>query len=113
MNIAQSWDTLCPPAQIYPIVMVAVVLFSLYRGAYREAVTHSIGLFIGTMFLWVLCAANLEMVAYALLCIPIIFFLFFLAVVLYDQAFQKITHRYKRCGHRVEHHCRCLLGENE
>jgi hypothetical protein len=87
--------------------MSAVILFSLYVGAYRHAVTHIVGLFIGTFFLWTLCAAGLEFAAYGLLILPVMFFVFFLAVVLYDQSLINITRRYKNCGHRVEKQCGC------
>lgn len=107
MDVQQAWDTLCVPAQIYPVVMIAVILFSLYRGAYREAVTNIVGLIIGTMLLWVLCAAGMEFVAYGLLILPIIFFLFFAAIVLFDRSLLNITHRYKRCGHPENQPCGC------
>jgi hypothetical protein len=93
-GITKAWDTLCPPAQIYPIVMAGLVLFNLYRGTYRYAVTHSVALVIGTTFLWVLCAANLEFAAYALLLLPVIFFIFLLALIFYDQSFFEIKRSY-------------------
>jgi hypothetical protein len=89
------WDTLCPPAKIYPIALSGVILFHLYRGAYRYALTHTISLVIGTTFLWILCAANLEFAAYALLLLPVIFFIFLLALVFYDQSLFEITRRYE------------------
>ena len=111
MNAVDAWNTLCPPAQIYPVVMIAVVLFSLYRGAWREAATNVVSLIIGTLFLWVLCAANFEFAAYGLLILPILFFVFFLAVVLYDQSLINVSHKYKRCGHPHAMRCGCpVLG---
>ncbi len=93
-GITKAWDTLCPPAQIYPIVMTGLVLFNLYRGTYRYAITHIVALIIGTTFLWVLCAANFEFAAYALLFLPVVFFVFLLALIFYDQSFFEITRSY-------------------
>jgi len=108
MNFERTWNVLCPPAQIYPIVMSGVVLFSLWRGTYRHAVTQTIALFFGTFFLWVLCAANFEFAAYALLALPLVFMAFFLAVVLFDQSFIEVKHRYKkRCGCPMRTPCGC------
>ncbi len=93
-NLSKKWQSLCVPAQIYPIVMVAVILFNLYRGTYRYAVGHTVALFIGTLLLWVLCAANMEFVAYGMLTLPVIFFVFLLALILFDQSLFDIKHKY-------------------
>lgn len=90
-SIAKAWSNLCPPAQIYPTVMAGVVLFNLYRGTYRYAMTHIVSLVIGTTLLWVLCAAKMEVVAYALLALPVFFFVILLAIIFYDQSLLKIT----------------------
>lgn len=89
------WNELCPPAKIYPIAMAGVVMFQLYRGTYRYALTHTIALFIGTFFLWILCAANLEFVAYAMLLLPVFFFIFLLALIFYDQSLFEISRQYE------------------
>ena len=93
-SATKAWNSLCPPAQIYPIVMSALILFNLYRGTYRYAITHIVALIIGTTFLWVLCAAHLEFAAYALLLLPVIFFVFLLALLFYDQSFFDIKRSY-------------------
>ena len=82
----RAWTTLCPPAQLYPIVMAGVILFNLYRGTYRHAISHTVALVIGTTLLWILCAANMEFAAYALLIMPVLFFVFLLALIFYDQS---------------------------
>ena len=94
-SLTKAWGTLCPPAQIYPIVMVAVVLFNLYRGFYRNAISNIVATIIGTTFLWVLCAANLEFAAYALLLLPVLFFVFLLALIFYDQSLFEIQRSYR------------------
>ena len=90
----RAWSTLCPPAQIFPVVMSGVVLFNLYRGTYRYAVQHTIAAVIGTIFLWILCAAKMEFAAYGLLILPVLFFVFLLAIVYYDQTLLTITSTY-------------------
>ena len=75
--------------------MTALILFDIFRGTFGYALKHLVYLIIGTTLLWVLCAANLEFAAYALLCIPVIFILFVLAVILYDQSLFSIKSRYR------------------
>ena len=117
-NLSKAWAGLCPPAQIYPAVMAGVILFNLYRGTYRYAITHLVSLVIGTTLLWVLCAAKMEVVAYAMLALPVFFFVVLLAIIFYDQSLLKITRAHKiqpceddascdvcpACGH---HPCDC------
>lgn len=89
--------------------MIAVVLFSLFRGDYRHAVTQGVGLIVGTFFLWVLCAANFEFVAWALLSLPAIFLAFFLAIIIFDQSLIQVKHKYKKgCGCPMETPCGCM-----
>jgi hypothetical protein len=109
-SATKAWNSLCPPAQIYPIVMSALILFNLYRGTYRYAITHLVALVIGTTFLWVLCAAHLEFAAYALLLLPVIFFVFLLALLFYDQSFFDIKRSYKP---GCESQCDCEDGEDQ
>lgn len=94
----RGWQSLCPPAQIYPIVMTGVILFNLYRGTYSYALSHFVAMIIGTTLLWVLCAANLEFAAYGMLILPVLFFVFLLAIIFYDQSLLSITHTYKKNG---------------
>jgi Ca2+-dependent lipid-binding protein len=75
--------------------MTGVILFNLYRGTYRHAITHVVTTIIGTVFLWVLCAANFEFAAYALLLLPVVFFVFLLAILFYDQSLLEVTRDYK------------------
>ncbi len=94
----RAWGGLCPPAQIFPVVMAGVILFNLYRGTYRYAVQHTVAAVIGTIFLWILCAAKMEFAAYGLLLLPVIFFVFLLAIIYYDQTLLSITSTYGTKG---------------
>ncbi len=79
-----SWTDLCPPAQIYLLFMIALVLFDLVRGSGQYAVRHmGYGLF-GTIALWVLCAANMDFAAWGLLLLPLFFFVVLIALWVFD-----------------------------
>lgn len=79
--------------------MTSVILFNLYRGTYRYAISHAVALIVGTTFLWVLCAANMEFAAYGLLILPVLFFVFLLALIFYDQSLFAIQRNYRpKCG---------------
>jgi hypothetical protein len=107
-RVTNAWNSLCPPAKLYPIVMAGVVLFYLYRETYRTALTHTIAAIIGTTLLWVLCAANLEFAAYAMLLLPVLFFVFLLALIFYDQSLFDIKRAYKpQCGGGCEEEDSC------
>jgi len=105
-RVSKTWASLCPPAQIFPIAMTALVLFDLYRGAFRYAISHLVALVLGTVFLWILCAAKLEFAAYALLLVPVLFVTFVLAIIVYDQTLLSIKHRHK-CGGCGRRPCEC------
>lgn len=93
--IDKQWSAMCPPAAFFPVIMTSVILFDLYRGTYRYAISHTVVALLGTLFLWVLCAAKMEFVAYALYFIPILFLVFFMAVLVYDRAANAVTDCYR------------------
>jgi hypothetical protein len=110
-SLEKSWGALCPPAQLFPIFMVGLILFNLYRGTYRYAMTHTVSMLVGTVFLWILCAAKFEVAAWALLVLPVLFFVFFLAVLFYDQSILSVSHSYEPCGCcDVPETCNCACG---
>jgi len=113
-SLFKKWDSLCIPAQIYPLFMTSIILFDLYRGAYRYALSHLVLLAIGTTFLWVLCAAKLEFAAYMLLGLPVLFFIFLLALIFFDQSLISVKHKYKKCKEVCncyeEPECGCCTG---
>ena len=82
----RKWSALCPPAAFFPVLMAAVILFDMYMGKIKRLISHLAITIVGTILLYILCAANLEVVAYALYIIPVMFFIFFLAVLVYDRA---------------------------
>jgi len=87
---------MCLPVKIYVIVMIAVVLFDVYLGSIKHVVSNTISLFVGALFLWILCAANLDFAAYGLLVLPVIFFFFLFAIIVYDQSLLSIRREYEQ-----------------
>ena len=106
-GVYTAWSSLCPPAQLYAIVLTASVLYQIYRKTYRHALRHAIMGVIGTFFLWILCAAHMEFAAYGLLVLPIVFLLFLLAIVVYDQTLFEIQHAYKPGNGTTYDGCGC------
>lgn len=106
--LSQTWSSLCPPAQIFPIVMTAVILFNIYRKTYAQALSHFVITIIGTTLLWVLCAARMEFVAYSMLILPVLFFVFLLALIFYDQSLFDVRRKYNpTCPQKTENHGTC------
>ena len=81
-------DGFCSPAKLYAVFMAAIVMFDLYIGKPMLAMRDTVYAAIGTLFLFVLCAARMDFVAWGLLLIPTLFFIFIVAVLVLDQAFQ-------------------------
>ena len=106
--LSQTWSSLCPPAQIFPIVMSAVILFNIYRGTYAHALSHFVITIIGTTLLWVLCAARMDFVAYSMLILPVLFFVFLLALIFYDQSLFDVRRKYNpSCPPKKDNHGTC------
>jgi hypothetical protein len=101
-KVSDAWSTLCLPAQIYPIVMAGVILFDIYKGTYIRGIKNIISLVVGTALLWVLCAAKMELVAYGLLILPVVFIVFLLAILVFDQSLLSVTHKYKEHCHNYD-----------
>lgn len=79
-----AWVTLCTPAKLYLLFMIALVIFDLVNGSGTYAIRHTgYGLF-GTVALWVLCAANMDFAAWGLLFLPLFFFIVLIALWVFD-----------------------------
>ena len=94
-RVYNAWSSLCLPAQVYPVVMAGVILFDIYKGIYMRCITNIVLLVVGTVLLWVLCAAKMEYVAIGLLLIPVVFTIFLLALLVFDNSLLAISHDYK------------------
>lgn len=80
--------------------MAGFVLFQIYQGHYRHAVSNVVMLFLGTILLWFLCVAKFTFVAYTLLLLPVLFFVCIVALLVFDQSFLDIRHRYMDGSHK-------------
>jgi hypothetical protein len=98
LNIKTLWAGTCLPAKAFPIVMAGVVLFNLWRGVWVEAVKNVIVGVIGTSALWLLCTSGMELLAYMVLAVPVIFIIFLLALIVFDQTLLQVTHTYGTHG---------------
>jgi len=104
MDAAKTlWTGFCLPAQIFPVVMTGIVLFNIWIGAGGQAVRNIIFGLIGTACLSVLCSSGLETLAYILLTLPVIFFMFLLALIVYDQSLLNVTHNCVTCDKDDNH----------
>ena len=90
-NIKNVWAGTCLPAKAFPIVMAGVVLFNLYIGVFGEAVKNLIVGIIGTGALYLLCSSGLELLAYMILAVPVIFIIFLVALIVFDQTLLQVT----------------------
>ncbi len=85
---------MCSPAKFYILFMIALVLFDFYQGYAQYAMRHTVYLVFGGFFLFALCAANMDFAAWGLLLIPILFYIFLIALWTFDQSFYGITRTY-------------------
>jgi hypothetical protein len=88
------WDSTCNTVKLYTIFMVALIFYDVYNLNSKAAIKNVFHGVVGAVLLFVLCAANLEFVGWALLALPVIFYIFLLVVIVFDQGFN-ITHEYK------------------
>jgi len=101
MNANTAFSSLCLPAKVYSIVMVAIIIFDLYLGSITHAISNTISLFVGTLLLWTLCAAGMEFAAVSLMVLPVMFFVFLFAIILYDQSLFNTRNKTKSCNTNV------------
>ncbi len=85
----------CPPVTIYGVFMAALVLFDLYMSRGSAAMRNIAYGVLGSIFLFVICAAGMGFVAWGLLLLPIIFYMFLLAVIVFDRSsLLTVSHTY-------------------
>lgn len=89
-----AWTNLCSPAKLYILFVIALALFDMYIGNMNRFLHHSLYGIIGSILLYVLCAANMDFAAWGLLALPVVFFIFLFALILYDQSFFTVSREY-------------------
>lgn len=84
MNITQNG---CGPMKTYILFMVALIFFNLYEGESHRFMRTFVYMVFGAFLLYVLCAAGMGFVGWSLLLIPVLFVVFLLVVLVFDQGF--------------------------
>jgi hypothetical protein len=78
----------CLPVTAYGIFMSAAILYYVfYAKNAKQGAWYAAYFVAGVVLLWILCAAGMDLVAWGLLGIPVIFYIFLIAIVVFDQAF--------------------------
>jgi len=79
--------------------MSSVLLFDLYIGNFRNLAFHVVSFVVGTALLYTLCHFSMETVAWAVLMIPVVFFIALLALIILDLSLINVTHTFQqRCS---------------
>jgi hypothetical protein len=78
---------LCPPVFAYGAFMIALGLYDIYMGSFPSLGRTVLYLILGSMFLWILCAAGMDFVAWGLLSIPVMFYVFLFAILIFQKGF--------------------------
>ena len=112
-NVETLWKGFCLPAQIFPVIMAGIVVFDIWVGMYHHAFKNTVYALIGTACLAVLCGAGMEMLAYVLLALPVIFFLFLMALIVFDQSLLNVSHQCAGCDNddMPDAPCNSMCGE--
>jgi predicted membrane protein len=79
---------ICPSVIAYSIFLIALMLYNIYMGQWPSFLRSALYLIVGALLLWILCAANMEVVGWSLLGIPVVFYIFLFAILIFDQGFR-------------------------
>jgi hypothetical protein len=72
---------LCPPALIYVVFFLIQIVIELSHKAYKQALTQTIICIIFTCILQIFCNANLSIVSWLLVFIPIIMYTYMVLLI--------------------------------
>ena len=73
---------LCPPALVYVVFFLIQIVIELGNNRYKQALVQSIICIIFTCILQIFCNANLSIVAWILVFIPIIMYTYMVLLIL-------------------------------
>ena len=96
---------ICPSVIAYAIFLIALMLYNIYMGEWPSFLRSALYMVVGCLLLWILCAAGMEMVGWSLLGIPVVFYLFLFAIVIFDQGFRLNSTYETKCKKPVEPTC--------
>lgn len=72
---------LCPPALLYVVFFLIQIVIEISNEKYRQALTQSIICVIFTCILQIFCNANLTLVAWLLVFIPVIMYTYMVLLI--------------------------------
>jgi hypothetical protein len=78
---------LCPPLVAYILFLSGLVVYNMYMRRKPSVVTTFLYLVFGSVLMWILCAAGLSSVGWAVLAVPVIFYLFLFAILVFENGF--------------------------
>ena len=87
----------CPPVYAYGVFMLALGLYDIYMGSFPNLARTLFYLIFGAILLWILCAAGMGFAAWGLLAIPVIFYIFLFAILIFQKGFDIQSEERKRC----------------
>jgi hypothetical protein len=80
-------DNFCPPVIAYSAFIMAIGLYDIYMGKFPNLARTIFYLIFGGSMLWIICAANMELVAWLLILIPVVFYVFLIAMLVFNKSF--------------------------
>lgn len=89
---------LCPPVLAYAIFMLALGLYDIYMGSFPSLARTMFYLIFGGILLWILCAAGMGFAAWGLLGVPVIFYIFLFAILIFQKGFDFQSEERTQCA---------------
>lgn len=89
---------LCPPVFAYAVFMIALGLYDIYMGSFPSLARTMFYLIVGSILLWILCAAGMAPVGWALLAVPFVFYIFLFAILIFQKGFDIQSEERQRCA---------------
>ncbi len=86
----------CPPVYAYAIFMIALGLYDIYMGSFPSLARTLFYLIFGVILLWILCAAGMASVGWVLLSVPVVFYIFLFAILIFQKGFDFQSEEKKR-----------------
>jgi hypothetical protein len=80
-------NNFCPPVIAYSAFIMAIGLYDIYMGKFPNLARTMFYLIFGGAMLWIICAANMELVAWLLILIPVVFYVFLIAMLVFNKSF--------------------------
>ena len=88
----------CPPVYAYGIFMLALGLYDIYMGSFPNLARTMFYLIFGGILLWILCAAGMGFIGWGLLGIPVLFYVFLFAILIFQKGFDIQSEEKTLCG---------------